>query len=230
MVPRHRARVRSPSPVLARIPPFFFRYSPGPFSGTRPHPSSILARTLLRYLPGPFFGTCSNPSPVLVRSFFSTCLNPSPVLARNLLRYSLEDFSVLARTLLWYLPGTFSGTRLDPSPVLARILPIFGTRPDSRYLPEPFSGTCPEPSPVLARTLFRYSPEFYPFSVLARILPVFGTRPDSTIFRYLPEPFSGTCPDQIPNLSRHRDRVSFYLSPASCLDPIVHSVCMTYFP
>ncbi|KAL6313203.1 hypothetical protein AAG906_016805 [Vitis piasezkii] len=68
-----------------------------------------------------------------------------------------------------------------------------------RYLPEPSPnftrfGTCPNP--------FRYSP-------------------DSTIF-HLPNP-SRYLPDQIPNLSRHRDRVSFYLSPASCLDPIVHS-------
>ena len=139
-----------------------------------------------------------------------------PVLARTLLRYSpgFYPFSVLARNILRYSPGPFSGTCPE----------LF------RYLPEPFSSTCPEPSPVLARTLFRYSPEFYPFSVLARILPFFGTRPNSTVFRYLPEPFSGTCPDQIPNLSRHRDRVSFYLSPTSCLDPIVHSVSMTYFP
>ncbi|RVW88936.1 hypothetical protein CK203_045015 [Vitis vinifera] len=127
-------------------------------------------------------------------------------------RYSLGAFSVLARTLLWYSPGVFlvlarSLLRYSPGAfsVLARTL--------LRYLPGTFSGTRPNPSPVLAR-----------------ILPVFGTRPDSTIFRYLPEPFSGTCPDQIPNLSRHHDRVSFYLSPASCLDPIVHSVSMTYFP
>ena len=120
-----------------------------------------------------------------------------PVLDRTLLRYSPGAFSVLARTLLRYSPGAFS--------VLARTL--------LRYLPRTFSCTRPDPSPVLTR-----------------ILPVFGTRPDSIIFRYLPEPFSGTCPDQIPNLSRHRDRVSFSLSPASCLDPIVHSVSMTYFP
>ena len=138
------------------------------------HHFPVLARTLLWYLPGAF--------PILGRSFFGTCPKPSPVLARTLLQYSPGAFSVLARTLLRYLPGTFSGTRLDPSPVLARILPIF------------------------------------------------GTRPDSTIFRYLPEPFSGTCHNQIPNLSRHRDRVSFYLSPASYLYPIVHSVSMTYFP
>ena len=162
-----------------------FRYSPGPFSGTR------LDSTLFRYSPGAF-----------------------SVLARNLLRYSPGPFSSTRPELFRYSPGPFSSTRPE----------LF------RYLLEPFSGTYPEPSPVLARTLFRYSPEFYPFSVLARIPPFFGTRPDSTVFRYLPEPFSGTCPDQIPNLSWHRDRVSFSLSPASCLDLIVHSVSMTYFP
>nr|CAN81083.1 hypothetical protein VITISV_028867 [Vitis vinifera] len=176
-----------------------FRYLPGPFFGTRPN------FTRFRYLPGTFSGTRPEPSPVLARSFFGTCSNPSPVLARNLLRYSPGPFSgtrpdpspVLARTLLRYSPGafSFSGIRPNPSPVVARILPVFGT--------------CPKPSPVLARTLFRYSPEFYPFSVLARIPPFFGTRSDSTVFRYLPEPFSGTCPDQIPNLSRHRDRNFF---------------------
>ena len=128
VVPRHRARVRSPEfhhfPVLART---LLRYSPGPFSGTRPD------FTRFRYLPGTFSGTCPDPSPVLARSFFGTCSNPSLVLTRNLLRYS---------------PGPFSGTRLNftrfrYSPgfhhfsVLARI-PLF-------------FGTCPNPSPVLAR-------------------------------------------------------------------------------
>ena len=127
-----------------------------------------------------------------------------------------HHFPVLTWTFLRYSPGPFSCTRPDLSPVLARILPIFGTRPN--------------PSPVLARTLFWYSPKFYPFSVLAWIPPFFGTRLDSTVFRYLLEPFSGTCPNQIPNLSRNIDRVSFSLSPTSCLDPIVHSVSMTYFP
>uniref|UniRef100_F6HJ08 Uncharacterized protein n=1 Tax=Vitis vinifera TaxID=29760 RepID=F6HJ08_VITVI len=182
------------------------------------HHFPILTRTLLRYSPGPLSGTRLDFTRFryLPGTFFGTRPDPSPVLA-------------------W----SFFDTRPDPSSVLARILPVFGTCPEPspvlartllRYSPEPFSGTCPKPSPVLAQTLFRYSPEFYPFSVLARIPPFFGTRPDSIVFRYLPEPFSGTCPDQIPNLSQHRDRVSFSLSGASCLDPIVHSVSMTYFP
>ena len=199
---------------MPEFDPLFHPFSvlPEPFSGT--HPDS----TIFRYSPGPFSGTRPDPSPVLARTFlrYSPGFYPFSVLARTLLRYSpgFYPFSVLARNLLRYSPG-----------------PFFGTRPELfRYLPEAFSSTHPELSPVLARTLFRYSPEFYPFSVLARIPPFFGTRLDSTVFRYLPKPFSDTCPDHIPNLSRHRDRVSFSLSPASCLDPIVHSVSMTYFP
>nr|CAN82738.1 hypothetical protein VITISV_026352 [Vitis vinifera] len=106
---------------------------------------------LLRYSPRPFFGAHSDP------------------------------FSVLALTLLWYLPGTFSGTRLNPSPVLARS----------------FFGTCPNPSSVLSRTLFRYSPG--PFSgIRLDPFPVFAW----TLLRYSPRPFFGTCPNPSPVLTR----------------------------
>nr|CAN60879.1 hypothetical protein VITISV_022398 [Vitis vinifera] len=212
-----------PSPVFART---LLRYSPGAFSVLArslllysPEAFSVLARTLLWYLPKPFSGNCPNPSPVLARSFFGTCPNPSPVLARRLLWYSPGAFSVLARTLLRCLPEPFSSTR----PELFRYLlePFSGTCPEpSPVLAQSFFGTFPNPSPVLAWTFFQYSAEA--FSVLARTLlqhspRLFsGTCPDSTFF-------FGTCPNRIPNLSRHCDRVSLYLFPASYLYPIVHS-------
>ncbi|KAL6310785.1 hypothetical protein AAG906_017177 [Vitis piasezkii] len=94
----------------------------------------------------------------------------------------------------------------DPSPVLAR----FHTFPVCRI--PPFSKTHLHPSPVLGFHTFRL-PDPSPT--------------DSTIF--------GTC-EPFSRLARikslifpHRDRVSFYLCPTSCLDPIVHSVKMTYF-
>ena len=94
-----------------------FRFSPEPFSGTRPdpflilartlfgtHPDStlfsVLARTLLKYLLGPFSSTCSDPFSVLTR----------------------------IRFLLQYSPGYdpfclgFSGTRPNLIPHLSRIL------------------------------------------------------------------------------------------------------------
>ena len=160
VVPRHRARVRSPEfhhfPVLTWT---FLRYSPGPFSDTHPD------FTRFRYLPGTFSGTRPDPSLVLV--WILPVFGTRPELFR-------------------YSPGPFSGTRLE----------LF------RYLPEPFFGTYPEPSLVLARTLFRYSPEFYPFSVLARIPPFFGTRSDpSPVLTQIRSPvylvFSGTRKDTI---------------------------------
>nr|CAN65083.1 hypothetical protein VITISV_012371 [Vitis vinifera] len=186
--------------------------------------SSASCPSLIARIP-PFSGTCPNPSLVLAQipPFSDTLLDPSPVLVRTLLRYSPRPFygarpdSIIFR----YSPGPFSGARPDFTLFWYSPGPFSGIRPDStllRYSSGAFS--------VFARTLLRYSPGA--FSVLARTLlrylprTFFGTRPDSTIFRYLPEPFSGTCLDQIPNLSRHHDWVSFYLSPASCLDPIVH--------
>ena len=198
VVPRHRARVRSPEfhhfPVLTRILPFL-RYSPGPFSGTCSDStlSPVLAQTFLWYLLGfyPFSGTRSD---------------PSSVLARTLLRYSL---------------GPFFGARLDPFSMLTWTL--FGCSPGFY----PFPNTRPDPSSLLARTLLRYSPGFYPSwyspgpfsgtrpdpsSVLTQILPLSGTHPDtisSLVLARIRSPvcfvFSGTHPDMIS-------------SPASCSD------------
>ena len=145
VVPRHRARVRSPEfhhfPVLART---LLRYSPGPFSGTRPdftrfryslgpfsgtHPDF----TRFRYLPETFSGTRPDPFSVLARSFFGTCPKPSPVLTRSFLRYS---------------PGPFSGTR--PNFTRFRYSPGFHHFSVLAWIPL-FFGTCPNPSPVLAR-------------------------------------------------------------------------------
>ena len=137
-----------PSPVLVWT---LFRYSPRPFSGTRPDctPFSVLARTLFWYSFGPFFGTCPNLIPRLYRilqyslgyDFFSSTCPKSTIL-----RYSprFYHFSVLAhiRSLL--------GTRLDTIlsvldyPVLAQIrspvcLVFSGTRRDTIS----FSVSCP---------------------------------------------------------------------------------------
>ncbi|KAL6342300.1 hypothetical protein AAG906_007514 [Vitis piasezkii] len=157
VVPRHRARVRSPIPPFSkthwtllrtrRIPPFpvlartLLRYSSG-F-----HHFPVPAWTLLRYSPG--FHTF----PVLARipPFPGTCPNPSP----------------LDSTL--FLP--------DPSPVLAGFHTF-------RYSPDSTLSTCPNPSPDspnstlsrLARTLL---PRIPPFP----LEPFSGTSPDSTIFQ-----------------------------------------------
>ena len=91
------------------------RYSPEPFSGTRPYPTfPIPTRTLLRYSSESHLsGTHPDPSSVLVRIIH--------------FRYS---------------PGPFSGTRLDPTfPVLVwippfRYSPVFyipGTLPDLTF-------------------------------------------------------------------------------------------------
>ena len=109
------------------------------------------------------------------------------------LRHTLSSF--LLRCLISRLFKSFSGVLmfiLGHTPsffVLLCLASFFG-----------FSGTRLDPSPVFAWTIFRYSPEFYPFPVLAwilpfqyspgfflflvlaRILPFFGTRPKFTLF------------------------------------------------
>ena len=89
VVPRHRARVRSPIP---------------PFSGTRPNPSPVLARTLLRYSPGALSVLARTLFRYLPEPFSGTRPEPSLVLVRTLLWYSpgFHHFSVLSRTLLRY--------------------------------------------------------------------------------------------------------------------------------
>ena len=155
--------------VLLCLASFVFR-----FFGTRPDPFAVLTRilSLSRYSPRPFSDT----------------------------HHDSTSFPVLTQTLLWYSPWfyPFPSTRPDriPSLVLTRILPFFGTCPDTilSILDSPvlapiqspicfiFSDTHPDTIsfPVLTRIrsflswILRYSPGFNPLfvsysPVLARI-------------------------------------------------------------
>ena len=195
----------NPSPVLSWIP--HFRHS------LEFYPFPILTRTLLRNSPGfQNFGTCPDfhffgtrpDSTFPVFSQISTFFAFSRILAffgtrsdSALFRHSLGfcPFSALARIytfseLAQILPFP-ELARILPFPTLAWILPFFGTHPNSTF-------------PTLARIL--------PFPVLARI-PLFRNFPGFYLFRCLPGPFSGNCPE--PSLVLTRISLSF---PALCLN------------
>ncbi|KAL6312487.1 hypothetical protein AAG906_012083 [Vitis piasezkii] len=144
----------------------------GPFSGTRPE--------LFRYLPEAFslelFRSLPNPS--------RTC--------RNL----LPDSLTLSQTrILPALDSTIFQTA-DPSPdsdfTLFRYRrPFSDTASSLSHSPSFFS---PEPSRL--GPFSQVLAGFYPLLVLAR------TFSDTRTFWYLPEPFSGTCPEPSPVLAR----------------------------
>ncbi|KAL6329685.1 hypothetical protein AAG906_027209 [Vitis piasezkii] len=136
VVPRHRARVRSPEfhhflpeaspvtrPTLLQLLPGFYPFLPGPFYR---HPFSDPFRYRLLPITTEFF--------LSLRAFFGT----APV------------FSVLARTLLRYLPEAFSHS--GPFSKILEFYPFRLTRiPPFCITDSTCFGTCPNPSPVLAQ-------------------------------------------------------------------------------
>ena len=177
-----------PSPVLARIPPFW--YSPGShLSGTCPDPTfPVLARistfsALAQILPFP--GTHSDPSHVLAGSHLSGT-RPDPPFSDTC---PDSTFPVLAwiSTILRYSPGFhLSGTCPD--------FYFFGTRRDSTFsnthMDSTFSGAFPDPSSELARI----SLSFPTSSLDSSSSPT--SPPDFIVF-------SSLCPDHSSSQASH---------------------------
>ena len=146
-----------------RLDSTLFRYSPGPFSGTRPDSTfSTLARIL------PFPDTHSDPSPVLTK------IPPF----RHLPGFHLFGTSPDSNLSSTCPYSTFSVPVRIPHFRYFPRFHIFGTHPDS---------TLSRYSPFTRIPHFQYSPTWiFPFSNTCPDFYFFGIRLNSTLFRHSP--------------------------------------------